>query len=74
MPKGSIISIEEKIKKAETALAKAKSKYDAEAAVLKGLLQKKQAMQDKEILDAVARSKQSFEDILNFINSKPNTE
>ena len=38
------IPIDERIKISEAALAKAKSKYDAEAAVLKDLLQKKQAI------------------------------
>ncbi len=50
MARGSKILIDEKIKQSETSLAKAKSKYDAEAALLKELLQKKKAMRDQELM------------------------
>lgn len=66
--------IDEKIKESEAALAKAKSKYDAEAAVLKDLLQKKQAMRDQELVEAVKKSKRSYEEIMDYINSDPETD
>ena len=66
--------IDERIKISEAALAKAKSKYDAEAAVLKDLLQKKQAIRDQELVEAVAKSKRSFEDILDYIKSDPDAD
>ena len=68
------IPIDERIKISEAALAKAKSKYDAEAAVLKDLLQKKQAIRDQELVEAVAKSKRSFEDILDYIKSDPDAD
>ncbi|MFZ2256614.1 MAG: hypothetical protein WAV55_00560 [Clostridiaceae bacterium] len=71
MARGSKILIDEKIKQSETSLAKAKSKYDAEAALLKELLQKKKAMRDQEIMEAIAKSKRTYEEILDYINSNP---
>ncbi len=74
MPRGPKILIDEKIKQSEAALAKAKSKYDAEAAVLKELLQKKQEMRNQELMEAIAKSKRSFEEILDYINSDPDAD
>ena len=67
MPRGPKILIDEKIRQSEAALAKAKAKYDAEAAVLKELLQKRQAMRDRELMEAIAKSRRSFEEILDYI-------
>ena len=74
MPRGPKILIDEKIRKSEAALAKAKAKYDAEAAVLKELLQKRQAMRDRELMEAIAKSRRSFEEILDYINRDPDTD
>ncbi|MFZ2256581.1 MAG: hypothetical protein WAV55_00385 [Clostridiaceae bacterium] len=71
MARGPKILIDEKIKQSEAALAKAKSKYDAEAATLKELLQKKQAMRDQELVEAIVKSKRTYEEILDYINSNP---
>ncbi|UUM12863.1 hypothetical protein NQU17_04700 [Clostridiaceae bacterium HFYG-1003] len=74
MPRGPKILIDEKIRQSEAALAKAKAKYDAEAALLKELLQKRQAMRDRELMEAIAKSKRSFEEILDYINRDPDAE
>ena len=74
MPRGPKILINEKIKQSEAALAKAKSRYDAEAAVLKELLQKRQAMRDRELMEAIAKSRRSFEEILDYINRDPDAD
>lgn len=74
MARGPKILIDEKIKQSEAALAKAKARYDAEAAVLKGLLQKRQAMRDRELMEAIAKSKRSFEEILDYINRDPEAD
>ena len=74
MPRGPKILIDEKIRQSEAALAKAKAKYDAEAAVLKELLQKRQAMRDRELMEAIAKSKRSFEEILDYIKSDPDAD
>ena len=67
MPRGPKILIDEKIRQSEAALIKAKARYDAEAAVLKELLQKRQAMRDRELMEAIAKSKRSLEEILDYI-------
>lgn len=72
MPRGPKILIDEKIKQSEAALAKAR--YDAEAAVLKELLQKRQAMRDRELMEAIAKSRRSFEEILDYINRDPDAD
>ena len=74
MPRGLKILIDEKIKQSEAALAKAKSRYDAEAAVLKELLQKRQAMRDRELMEAIAKSRCSFEESLDYINRDPDAD
>ena len=74
MPRGPKILIDEKIKQSEAALAKAKSRYDAEAAVLKERLQKRQAMRDRELMEAIAKSRRSFEEILDYINRDPDAD
>ena len=74
MARGPKILIDEKIKQSEAALAKAKARYDAEAAVLKELLQKRQAMRDRELMEAIAMSKRSFEEILDYINRDPDAD
>ena len=74
MARGPKILIDEKIKQSGAALAKAKARYDAEAAVLKGLLQKRQAMRDRELMEAIAKSKRSFEEILDYINRDPEAD
>ena len=67
MPRGPKILIDEKIRQSEAALIKAKARYDAEAAVLKELHQKRQAMKDPELMEAIAKSKRSLEEILDYI-------
>ena len=74
MPRGPKILIDEKIRQSEAALAKAKARYDAEAAVLKELLQKRQAMRDRELIEAIAKSRRSFEEILDYINRDPDAD
>lgn len=74
MPRGPKILIDEKIKQSEAALAKAKSRYDAEAAALKELLQKRQAMRDRELMEAITKSRRSFEEILDYINRDPDAD
>lgn len=74
MPRGPKIQIDEKIRQSEAALVKAKSRYDAEAAVLKELLQKRQAMRDRELMEAIAKSKRSFEEILDYIKRDPDAD
>ncbi len=64
------ISIEEKIQKQEQVVAKAKEKYEAASAELNKLLKELKDINNKKLLDAVASSDKSYEEILTFLNRK----
>mgnify|MGYP003197836499 FL=1 len=46
----------------------AKKRYDPETAVLKELLDKRDAIRKDEILSAIVKSGRSYEEIMNFLN------
>lgn len=74
MGRCSQLSIDEKIKRAEASLIKAKTRYDVEARTLKDLPEKKMAMKKQELLAAVVSSKHSYNEILGYINSDPDSD
>ena len=59
-----------KIEKAQKNLVKAKHRYDAAAATLKDLLDKRDALRQKKLLDAIAQSGRSYEEIMQYLHSK----
>ena len=59
---------------AEEEVIKAKYKYDAATDHLKELLDKKKEIQTEELMDAVVKSKRSYEEILRYINSEDGAE
>ena len=61
-------ALDEKIEKAEADVIVAKKKYDHENAVLKELLDKRDAIRKDEILSAIVKSGRSYEEIMNFLN------
>ena len=61
--------LDAKIEKAQEDLVKAKHKYDAVAATLKNLLDKRDAIRQKKLLDAIAKSGRSYEDIMQYLQS-----
>lgn len=65
----NIIKIDEKIKKAKEVVAKAKIRYDKSLSCLKELLDKREEIRQKEIMNAIANSKRSYDEILKFIKS-----
>jgi len=66
----SITSIESEIVKKQDLLAKAKSRYDALADELKTLLEQKREIQAKEILAAFIKSGKSYDELMNFLDSR----
>ena len=56
--------------KAQKDLVKAKHRYDAAAATLKDLLDKRDALRQKKLLDAIAQSGRSYEEIMQYLHSK----
>ena len=63
-----------KIEKAQADLVKAKHRYDAEAATLKNLLDKRDALRQKKLLDAIAQSGRSYEEIIQYLQGKTEEE
>jgi hypothetical protein len=66
----SITSIESEIVKKQDLLAKAKSRYDALAEDLKALIEQKREIQAKEILAAFIKSGKSYDELMNFLDSR----
>ena len=62
--------LDTKIEKAQQDLVKAKHRYDAAAATLKDLLDKRDALRQKKLLDAIAQSGRSYEEIMQYLHSK----
>ena len=62
--------LDTKIEKAQKNLVKAKHRYDAAAATLKDLLDKRDALRQKKLLDAIAQSGRSYEEIMQYLHSK----
>ena len=62
--------LDTKIEKAQKDLVKAKHRYDAAAATLKDLLDKRDALRQKKLLDAIAQSGRSYEEIMQYLHSK----
>ena len=65
-------ALEEKIEKAEADVIAAKKRYDHATAVLKELLDKRDAIRKDEILSAIVKSGRSYEEIMNFLNVEVN--
>lgn len=65
--KMTITSIETKIDKQKEALRKSKSKYEADKAELLRLEKMRDEFQTKELIEAIAKSKRSYSDILAYI-------
>ena len=63
-------SLEKKIEKVQMAIAKNREEYDKLTAELEELHQKQKAIQNEELLKAIAESTRSYEEILQFIQGK----
>ena len=59
-------TIEDRIKKAEVVLVKAKEKYDAALENLNRLVKKKKEMESRELMQAYEKSDRSIEEVLAF--------
>lgn len=64
----TVITIDEKIERAEAAVVVAKKKYDSALDELEKLLTKRKQIQDKKILEAYHSSDRSLDEILSFLN------
>ena len=64
-----VITLDEKIEKAEAAVLAAKVKYDAALDELEKLVTKQKELDDKKVLEAYHESDKSIEEILAFLQS-----
>ena len=63
------VSIDDEIEKQEEAVAKLREKYDENVRKLKDLYAKRDEEKKKALLDAVEKSKRSYEEIISFLTS-----
>ena len=66
--KMTIESIETKIEKQREALHKSKAKYEEDKAELFRLEKMREELQTQELVEAISKSKRSYQDILAYIN------
>ena len=64
-----VITLDEKIKKSEAAVAAAKAKYDAALDELKKLVEKRKQQDDKKVLEAYHAGDKTADEIVAFIQS-----
>ena len=65
-----VVTLDEKIEKAEAAMIAAKAKYDKALDEMEKLVSKKKQQNDKKILDAYHEGNKSAEEIIAFIQSE----
>ena len=65
-----VISLDEKIRKAEAAVAAAKAKYDAALDELEKLVTKRKQLDDKKVLEAYYAGDKTADEIVAFIQEK----
>ena len=69
-----VISLDEKIRTAEAAVAAAKAKYDAALDELEKLVTKKKQQDDKKVLEAYHAGDKTADEIVAFIQSAHKSE
>ena len=69
-----VITLDEKIKAAESAVAAAKAKYDAALDELEKLVTKKKQQDDKKVLEAYHAGDKTADEIVAFIESAQKSE
>jgi len=62
-----VISVDDKINEQKQIVSKAKAKYESELATLNDLMKKRDEIRNKQLLEAIASSDRSFDDIMEFI-------
>jgi len=67
-------NIDEKIEQQKQVVFKAKDKYDAAVAELEKLMKKRDELRNKELLKAFAESDKSFDEVMEFLQSKGTNE
>lgn len=63
----NVISIDDKIDDQKQIVSRAKAKYESALAELNDLMKKREEIRNKQLLEAIANSERSYEEILEFI-------
>ena len=75
MPRGrSTKTLDERIRQAKEKADKATTRYDTAIEELNVLINRKRELQNKELIDAIAKSDRSYDEIMNFLNHTFNDE
>lgn len=74
MPRKPILTVDQKIKRTQEAIEKAKTRYEDLLAELDQLRAERDNERKEEIFVALSRSQRSFDEILEFIRSAPGDE
>jgi predicted nuclease with TOPRIM domain len=61
------VTIDEKIERQKEVVSRIKDKYDAALDELERLMQKREELQKKELLDAFVKSDRTYEEIMEFL-------
>ncbi len=69
MPRKPVLSLEDRIKRAESIVSQARARYEDAKAELQQLREERENERREEIFSAIARSKHSYSEILAFIQS-----
>lgn len=64
------ITIDEKIELQKAVVSKAKDKYEAALDELNRLMQKREEVRRKELMDAFMRSSKSYDEIMKFLSEE----
>lgn len=67
-------SLDQKIEKVEKAISKNREQYERLTAEFEELRQKQKAIQSEELLEAIAESPRSYDEILKFIRGASENE
>jgi hypothetical protein len=70
----AITSLDDRIKKQEEAVFKAKDRYEAELKELDKLITKRRELESKELVKALEKSKKSLKEIIEFMNGDADEE
>ena len=70
MMAGRRITIEEKIERQKEVVSRIKDKYDAALDELEKLMQKREELQRKELMDAFVKSDKTYDEIMAFLKAE----
>lgn len=68
------ISIDEKIAEQKQIVSRTKAKYESALEVLNDLMKKRDEQRTKQIMEAIASSEHTYDEILEFIKSRAGQE